>query len=74
MEIINPVKAAIIKGKIKASDVLKGFFISKRMTIKKALVAKVEDEYTSVILNCSLSREKGGVSLHIASQIRCTAR
>ncbi len=43
-EIINPVNAAMINGKIKASDVLSGFLISNRITIKKALVAKVEDE------------------------------
>ncbi|MCK7105941.1 hypothetical protein [Enterobacter kobei] len=44
IEIINPVSAAIISGNMKASDVRKGFFMSKRMTIKNALVAKVEEE------------------------------
>jgi len=44
IEIINPVSAAIIKGNMKASEVLSGFFMSKRITMKNALVAKVEDE------------------------------
>ena len=44
MEIINPVSAAIIKGNTNASDVRRGFLTSNKMTIKNALVAKVDDE------------------------------
>lgn len=44
MEIIKPVRAAIIKGNMKASEVRSGFCISNRMTMKNALVAKVEEE------------------------------
>ncbi|HCH7906631.1 TPA: hypothetical protein NHU03_002308 [Escherichia coli] len=43
-EIIKPVRAAIINGNMKASEVLSGFFISNRITMKNALVAKVDDE------------------------------
>lgn len=49
-DIIKPVNAAIISGKIKASEVLSGFFMSNRITIKNALVANVDEEYTSFIL------------------------
>ena len=44
IEIMKPVSAAMINGNMKASDVRKGFFISKRITMKNALVANVDEE------------------------------
>jgi hypothetical protein len=44
IDIKKPVPAAVISGKMKASEVLSGLFISKSMTIKNTLVAKVVDE------------------------------
>ncbi|GKX40028.1 hypothetical protein SOASR014_37670 [Pectobacterium carotovorum subsp. carotovorum] len=41
---MKPVSDASIKGKINASDVLNGFFMSKSITTKKALVANVDEE------------------------------
>lgn len=53
----------MIKGKIKASDVLNGFFISNKITIKNMLVAKVVDEYNTLTLPGNLSNPNAGVFL-----------
>jgi hypothetical protein len=43
-EMSNPVPAAVINGKIKASEVRSGFFMSNSITMKNRLVANVVDE------------------------------
>ncbi|MCF0046669.1 hypothetical protein [Enterobacter hormaechei] len=73
IDIKNPVPAAVINGKIKASDVLSGFFISKSITIKKTLVAKVVDEYNSPTFAGRFSNLNGGLTFEAQSQIMCTA-
>lgn len=40
----NPVPVAVINGKIKASEVRSGFFMSNSITMKNRLVANVVDE------------------------------
>ena len=60
-EINRPVPQAMIKGKIKASDVLKGFFISNKITTKNILVENVVEEYKTPTLLGSLSNPKDGV-------------
>jgi len=51
----------MIKGKIKASDVLNGFFISNKITTKNILVENVVEEYKTPTLLGSLSNPKDGV-------------
>ncbi|PHZ26818.1 hypothetical protein FFE93_009920 [Yersinia sp. KBS0713] len=68
MEIINPVRDAMIKGKINASEDLNGFCISKSIKKKNALVAKVDDAYNSFSLYCRFSNANGGVFFERQSQ------
>lgn len=71
MEIMKPLNDATINGKINASDDLNGFFISIIITRKNELVAKVDDEYSSLSLYCKFSNENGGVFFEMQSQIMC---
>lgn len=73
IDIRNPVPAAVISGKIKASEVLNGLLISKSITIKNTLVANVVDEYSSPTLPGRFSSLNGGLTLDAQSQAMCTA-
>lgn len=44
IEMSNPVPAAVINGKINASEVHSGLFMSNSITMKNRLVANVADE------------------------------
>lgn len=44
IDINNPVPAAVINGKINASEVRNGFLISNNIAMKKKLVANVVEE------------------------------
>lgn len=72
IDIRSPVPAAVISGKIKASDVRSGLFISKSITIKKTLVAKVVDEYSSPTLSGRFASLNGGLTCDLQSHSRCT--
>ncbi|HAH5906710.1 TPA: hypothetical protein HH840_003011 [Escherichia coli] len=73
IDIKKPVPAAVMSGKIKASDVLSGLFISKSITIKNTLVANVVDEYNSPTFAGRFSNLNGGLTCDRQSQIMCTA-
>lgn len=73
IDIRRPVPAAVISGKIKASEVLNGLLISKSITIKNTLVANVVDEYSSATLPGRFSSLNGGLTLDAQSQTMCTA-
>ncbi|MCX2170657.1 hypothetical protein ACMFFK_20590 [Serratia marcescens] len=62
IDIRSPVPAAVISGKIKASEVLSGLFMSKSITMKKTLVANVVEEYSSPTLPGRFSSLKGGLT------------